>query len=98
MVRAGGSTEDFPEDGFESVIVQMPNDVFDSVGAPTKVRRVPTEKVGFPVLKQVRILRVGRAPPTGDRIAREINVDAARLCFLDQLFMRNTRVCVRSCD
>ena len=51
-----------------------------------KLRRVPAEEILPPVRQKVGI--VGRAPAAGDRIADEVDVDAARSRLLEQLRMR----------
>ena len=56
------------------------------VGAPAEVGRVPAAKVRAPVGKQLRV--VGRAPAPNDRVADEVDVDAARLRLVEQLRVR----------
>ena len=85
VIGAGEQHDDLRVDSVQFPIVETPEDVLSLIGAPAEIGRVPTEKVLFPIRQQRGI--VGRAPTPRDRVAFEIDVDAALLRFLEQLRM-----------
>src|SRR5204863_8519733 len=82
--------DDFRIDSIEFAIFEPPKNVFGFVGAPAKIGRVPAKETLLPVGKQRRI--IGRSPAAGDGIAFKINVDAAFLCFVQQLLVGDERI------
>ena len=68
--------------------------VLDAIGAPSEVSGIPAEEIGLPVLEQLRIFRC--APTARDRIAFEIDIDAALLRLRHELLVRDLRVAIRA--
>src|SRR4051794_24468115 len=80
----------------ELAVLETPQDVLRSVGAPAEVGGVPAEEVLLPVRQQLGI--IGRAPAADDRVALEVDVDAAGGRFGEELLVRGHRVRVYAGD
>jgi hypothetical protein len=94
VVRARQQHNHLRIDPIELAVLQPPEDVLDTVRAPPEIRRVPTEEVLVPVLEELRI--VSRPPPPRDRIAFEVDIDAALPGFREQMFMGDMRILIGS--
>ncbi len=70
-------------DVVQLAVLQSPEDVLHGVTTPGEIAGIPAEEVLFPVGQQLGIVQ--RPPATHDRIAFEIDVDAALLGLFEQL-------------
>ncbi|HEX9365523.1 MAG TPA: hypothetical protein VF921_02790 [Vicinamibacterales bacterium] len=85
VVRAGQDHDDLRVDAVQLSVLEPPEHVLNLVRAPAEVRGIPAEEIRLPVREVGRI--VDRAPAAHDRVADEIDVDAALLRFVEQLRM-----------
>src|SRR5439155_5908736 len=81
-------------DAVELAVLEPPEDVLRLVAAPSEIGGVPAEEILRPVREEIRI--VGRAPAPRNRVAGEVDVDAALLRFVDELRVRAERALVDS--
>lgn len=77
--------DDLWVDPVEFAVIETPEDILNQVGAPTKVRGIPAVEIGCPVFQICLVLRIAGAPPTGDGITLEVDVDAAFFGLFEQL-------------
>ena len=87
VVGSGQDHDDLGVDAVELTVLEAPEDVLGLVGAPSEVAGIPAPEVLPPVRQEFGI--VGRAPSADDRIADEVDVDAAFGRFLEQLRVRD---------
>jgi hypothetical protein len=92
VVRPGQQHDHLGMDAVQLALLEAPQDVLCLVGAPPEIGRVPAEEVLRPVCEQRRI--VCRAPPTCNRVALEVHVDAAGLRLGQQLLVGGHRVLI----
>ena len=97
IVRPRQQHDDLRLNAVQLAVGQPPQDVLHGIAAPPEVGRVPAEEVAPPVVEELAILRLARAPAPRDRVALEVDVDPATPGFLDELFVRDLRVAVASC-
>ncbi len=94
VVRAGHQHDDLRMHIVELTVGEPPENVLDGVPSPSEVRGIPSEEAARPVVEEVAIRRIARSPSPGDRVAREVDVDAAAPRFLEELGVRDARVLV----
>lgn len=86
VVGAGEDHDDARVDAIEFAVLRAPEDVLEAVGAPREVTGVPAGERGVPVREESGV--VGRTPAAGDRVADEIQIDAALAGLREQLLVR----------
>ena len=87
VVGTGEQNDDLWVDAVQFAVFQAPQDVLHGVGAPAEIGRIPAEEILLPVGQQLGV--VGCAPAARDRVALEIDVDAALVGLLEQLSVRS---------
>ncbi len=70
-------------------MVQAPENILNGIAAPTEIGGVPAYEILPPVRQEIFILSIAGAPAPCDRIALEINADAALPRLFQQLRMRD---------
>jgi hypothetical protein len=94
VVGSREQTDRFRVDVIKLAVLQPPQNILDFVRAPPEVSRVPSEEIAVPVRKQLGIIR--GAPPADDRVAFEVDIDAALARLFEKLPMSQHRVGVGS--
>ena len=94
VVNAGEEDDDLWVYTIEFAMLQAPEDVLDSIGAPTEIGGVPPEEIGSPVFPQGSVLGVGGSPTARDGVAEEIDIDSALVRFLEELLVSDKGIAV----
>ena len=94
IVRPREDDDDFRVAPIELAVLEAPQDVLRLVAGPAEVGGASAEEILFPVCEKLGI--VGRSPAPHDRVADEIDVDAAFGRFRDELLVDGLRDGIRA--
>jgi hypothetical protein len=94
IISAGEQNDHFGVEAVEFTVLQAPEDVLDPICTPAEIGSVPAEEVGLPVLEQLRIIR--GTPSARDRVAFEVDIDAALFGLFEELLVRQLGVLIHA--